>query len=443
MISQGLKLSLNDLREKASQDYKDNIIEIDDNTDIGQFASPIISIRTLQNEFCSSLIQRIVYTQFELKLFKNPLRVLEGDRMPLGYSGQEIFVNPAEGRDFDGNDFAGLLKKYESDVKVQYHNINLDRQYPVTISRQALKKAFTSWGDLEEFITAITNSLYNGTFIDQFKYTKNVIAGAYKDNKAQIEKITSISTEAQAKEFITKARTLFLNFQTPSSKYNAWSKCGGYGKPINTFTEPENIVFVIRNDLQAYLDVNVLANAFNIDKTTLLGNIISVDNFDFVDNSGNVIYDGSNILGLIADKSWFRIKEQDMFVDDFYNANNRTLQTYLNVIKMYNFSLFANGVIFATDNPVVAISGLDFNKPNGISIVATDDPLTVEVGVTPVTSNTPTITYTSSDTSACTVTEDPTDNRKCVITPVAAGTSTITATAGNVTATVTVTVTAS
>lgn len=340
-IKTGLMLSLNDLREKASQDYKDNVIEINENTDIGQFANPIINIRSIQNEFCNALINRIVYSQLETKLFRNPLKVLEGDKMPLGYAGQEIFINPAEGRDFNGDDFAGLLKKYESDVKVQYHNINLDRQYPVTINRQSLKKAFISWTALEEFISGITNSLYNGAYIDQYQYTKNIVAGAYKDNMAQIKLIDEPTTESKAKSFITQARTLFLNFQSPSSNYNAWKKCGGYGRPINTFTSPEDIVFIIRNDIGSYLDVNVLANAFNIDKTTLLGNILYVDNFDFI-TKGQKVYDGSNILGIMADKSWFRIKEQDMWVDDFYNANNRTLQTYLNVIKLYNFSLFAN-----------------------------------------------------------------------------------------------------
>ena len=438
-ISTGLRLSLNDLREKASQDYKDNVIQIDEDTDIGAFAQPILSYRTIQNEFCNALINRIVYVQLETKLFNNPLRVLEGDKMPLGYSGEEIFINPAEGRDYNGDDFAGLLRKYEMDVKVQYQNINLDRQYSVTINRQALKKAFVSWSELENFISGITNSLYNGAYIDQYNFTKNIVAGAYKDNKAVIETVSNINTEANANEFLTKARALYLNFQAPSSEYNAWSKCGGYGNPINTFTEAKDIVFLIRNDIGAYLDVNSLANAFNIDKKVLLGNVIYVNNFDYT-VKGQKIFDGSNIIGIMADKSWFRIKEQDMWVDDFYNANNRTLQTYLNVIKMYNFSLFANGVIFATDTPDVTISGLDFNKPDGVT-VSMGSTLELDLDVTPVTANTPTITYESGNKSYFTVAADPSNNRKCIITPVGPGSTTLKAKAGSVETTVNVTIT--
>ena len=392
-VPEGLKNSLNAIREISTEIYHQYVPIIDDDTAISQFADPIINNKVVQNEFISSLIQRIVYTQFEIKYFRNPLQVLEGDQIPLGYQGQEIFVNPAKGRKFNPDDFAGLLAKYESDVKVQYMALNMDVQYPVTILRQSLKKAFVSWTDLETFIDQLSNSLYNGAYIDEFRFTKNIVSSAYKGNKAIIEQITAPTTEALAKEFITKARALFLNFQTPSSNYNAWNKMGGYGRPIVTFTAPEDIIFIIKNDLRAYLDVNVLASAFNMDKTDLLGNIITVDNFDVFDDDGNKIYDGSNIIGLIADKRWFRIKRQDMFLDTFYNPNNRTWQYYLNLIKMYNFSLFANGVIFATSLPtgvnITDVTLPDLNVTDGenlknitVNPANTTDTLRVEVDST-------------------------------------------------------------
>lgn len=392
-VPEGLKNSLNAIREISTEIYHQYVPIIDDDTAISQFADPIINNKVVQNEFISSLIQRIVYTQFEIKYFRNPLQVLEGDQIPLGYQGQEIYVNPAKGRKFNPDDFAGLLTKYESDVKVQYMALNMDVQYPVTILRQSLKKAFVSWTELETFIDQLSNSLYNGAYIDEFRFTKNIISSAYKDNKAIIEKISAPTTEELAKQFVTRARALFLNFQTPSSNYNAWNKMGGYGRPIVTFTAPEDIIFIIKNDLRAYLDVNVLASAFNMDKTDLLGNIITVDNFDVYDDDGSIIYDGSNIVGLIADRRWFRIKRQDMFLDTFYNPNNRTWQYYLNLIKMYNFSLFANGVIFATSLPtgvkITDVTIQDLNVTDGenlknitVNPANTTDTLSVEVDST-------------------------------------------------------------
>ena len=437
-MNEGLVTSLNAIREISSEIYHRYVPIIDSNTDIGKFAEPILSVPEVYNEFCNALVNRIVYTQFEIKSFRNPFVVLEGDRIPLGYAGQEIYVNPAKGRQYNANDFAGLLVKYEADVKVQYQAINSDLQYPVTFSRQQLKKAFTSWGDLEGFIDGLSNSLYNGAYIDEFKNTKNIIAGAYKDNKAVIQTVSAVSDEATAKAFVEKARELYLNFQLPSSDYNAWAKCGGEGRPIVTWTNPEDIVMIVKNSVRAKLDVNVLAEAFNMDKATLLGNILTVDNFDVYDDEGTKIYDGSAIVGMIADKSWFRIKRQDMFMDSFYNANNRSIQYYLNLIKIYNFSLFANGVIFATSQPTVAIESMRFAEGTGVS-VNENGTKAVTVLTTPAWANA-TITYTSGSSDVFTVTADSSNNKRGIVTGVGSGTATLTATDGSTSTTLTVTV---
>lgn len=437
-MNEGLITSLNQLREVSSEIYHRYVPIIDENTDIGKFAEPILTVPEVYNEFCNALVNRIVYTQFEIKSFRNPLVVLEGDRIPLGYAGQEIYVNPAKGRQFNADDFAGLLFKYEADVKVQYQAINSDLQYPVTFSRQQLKKAFVSWGDLETFIDGLSNSLYNGAFIDEFKNTKNIISGAYKDNKAVIETVTAVTDEATAKAFVERARELYLNFQLPSSKYNAWAKCGGEGRPIVTWTNPEDIVFVIKNSLRAKLDVNVLADAFNIDRTTLMGNIITVDDFDVYDDEGTKIFDGSAIVGIMADKSWFRIKRQDMFMDSFYNANNRSIQYYLNLVKMYNFSLFANGVIFATSAPSVAYTSLSYGSGASVS-VNKGSTKSLEVEGLPAWANA-TITYTSGSGSIFTVNKDSNNERRCVITGVGSGSATLTASTGSGDATETATI---
>lgn len=435
---EGLVTSLNKLRELSSDLYHQYVPVIDESTDISKFAEPILKVPEVYNEFCNALVNRIVYTQFEIKSFRNPLVVLEGDRIPLGYAGQEVYVNPAKGRAYNPDDFAGLLIKYEADVKVQYMAINSDVQYPVTFSRQQLKKAFVSWGDLETFIDGLSNALYNGAFIDEFRFTKLIVSDAYKDNKAQIiSDLSAVSNGDTAKAFVEKARELFLNFQLPSSNYNAWAKVGGEGKPIVTWTNPEDIVMLVRNDIRAKLDVEVLASAFNMDKTTLMGNIITIDNFDVYDDDGNKIFDGSAILGGIFDKSWFRIKRQDMFMDSFYNPNNRSIQYYLNVVKMYNYSLFANGVILATSAPTSPITALKFKET--APEVAEKEEITLHLEATPAYGNTP-VEFSSGTVGKATVTK--VDDRTVKVKGVAAGTSVITATAGSVTGSVTVTVNA-
>ena len=431
-----LKQSLNAIREISSTIYHEYVPVIDDSTDISAFATPILEYPVVYNEFCDVLVNKLVYSQFETMTFNNPLRVLEGDRIPLGYAGEHVYTNPAQARGFNVNDFAGLLVKYESDTKVEYHTINSDVQYCVTVARQQLKKAMTSWDNLAEFITQLSNSLYNGCYIDEFRWTKNIISGAFKENRAVYEKITAVTTADTAKAFVEKARELFLNFQLPSTNFNAWAKNGGAGRPITTWSRPEDIVMVVRNDIRAKLDVEVLASAFNIDRTILLGNIITVDNFDSYDDEGNKVYDGSAIVGGLFDRAWFKIKTQDMFMENFYNANNRTMQYYLNVIRMYNMSLFANGVIFATADPTVAATDVEFIETS--ATVKAGEKITLHVKTTPFTAN-PTFSYTSSNTSYATVGAQ--TGKYIEVTGVGAGTATITVSDGTNSDTLSVVVT--
>ena len=437
-MNEGLVTSLNALREMSvsgSSIYHQYIPIIDENTSIATLAEPILTVPAVANDFMSMLVNRIVYTQFETKLYNNPLRVLEGDRIPLGYAGQEIYTNPAKGRQYNVNDFAGLLQKYEASTKVQYLTVNSDLQYPVTVSRHALKKAFTSWADLDRFIDQLSNSLYNGAYIGEFRQTKNLVASAYSYGGVRVQTVSAVADDATAKAFVKKCRNLFLDFQVPSTSFNAWAQVDGSGDPITTWSNPEDIVLILKNSVRTEIDVDVLAAAFNMDKATLMGNIITVDNFDVYDDEGVKRFDGSAIQGIIADKAWFKIKTQDQYLDEFYNANNRTWQYYLNITKMYQYSLFANAVVLATSTPTIAITSLSFGTDQVSTAVGTN--IDVPVTATPFAGTTA-IEFTSSDSDVFTTAAKSGEPRTAVVTPVGAGTAVLTATAGSVTASVVV-----
>ena len=440
--SQGLQTALNEIRNTLIQDntlYQTQIPLVDDYTSSQVYGQSLLNLPSdLRNRFIQSLVNRIAYTRFMMDYFENPLRELAGDDLPLGAIGQEIYVNPARGRVYDINDFAGLLAKYESDIKAEYTEINFDVQYPVTIIRKELEKAFVSWGDFESFLMGISTSLYNGAYIDDYKYTKRLITNAYRGNAVQMEVVTfagATPTTDELKSLTARLRQAYLDFMVPSTKYNAWKKVGGYGRSIVSWSKPENIVVFVSNAMASVLDVEVLANAFNMDKTDLMGKVYYVEDFDLVGEDGTVEFDGSNIIALIADKRWFKIREKDMFMDEFYNANNRSWQSYLNVIKAFNFSLFANALMLVKALPTLNISSMQFNESS--PEVTAGEKITLTLTTTPF-SATQSVTFTSGTPSKATVTKK--DDRTVEVTGVAAGSSVITATAGSVTATVTVTV---
>lgn len=400
--SQSLVDSLNAIREQTVKDnkvYHQYVPVITNTTSIGEFAAPILSNTEVANEFISQLIKRIVYTAVEIKNFNNPLSFLEKETMPLGYSGQEIYVNPVKGRQMNPNDFAGLLQKYEADVKVQYTQVNMDIQYPVSITREKLRSAFVSWNALNSFIDGITSALYNSAYIDRYKFTKLMVSNAYRENRVKVQIISAVTDETTAKAALKAARTAYLNFQSPSTEFNAWNQVGGSGDPITTWSNPEDVVILIKNSVLATMDVDALATLFHTDRAQLLGRVVGVDTFDVYNDAGSKIFDGSAIQFIMADRAWFNIRLQDFAFDEFYNANSRSWQYYLNQVMMYNYSLFTNAVVFASSAPTVPATEIE----------VADDSITLKAGKTATTTftltpaqSTSTVTASSSDSTKAT-----------------------------------------
>lgn len=436
--SDGFQTALNEIRETLIQDnklYQTQLPIVNATTSSQAYGQSLLSLPAdLRNKFINALVDRIAYTGFTIRYFNNPFESLKGEETPLGAIGQEIYVNPAKGRVYNIDDFAGLLAKYESDVKAEYNEINADFQYPATIIRQELQKAFVRWGDFERLIMGISASLYNGSYIDQWKLTKTLISNAYRTNSVQMETISvsniNAPTTAELENITARLRELYLNFQEPSDKYNAWKKVGGYGRAIETWTPAEDIVVFINTKMASWLDVKVLANAFNIDKADLKGRVFTTSNFDLYDNEGTKIFDGSKIIAQICDRRWFKIRDIDMFMDEFYNANNRSWQKFLNYRGAYNFSYFANSLQLVTELPAINATAIQFGKASETLTMGTSKVL--EIYTTPVGA-TETINFTSSDAGEDYVEIEKIDNRHVKVTPKSATGSAVTITASGAT----------
>ena len=439
--SSGLQTALNKMREMSVDSgsiYHQYVPVVTDSTTIGEFGAPILDSQNLNvlNDFVG-LLKKVVFTAVYNKTYNNPLVDLEGERMPLGQFIEDVYVNPAHARGFNVNDFAGLLQKYEAEVAVQYLSVNSDLQYCVTLTREKIRNAFTSWDQLEGLISGYINSLYNGAYITRYNQTKGLVTAAYTGNNVQYEVIDNVTDAQSAKAMIQKLRSAFSKMQVPSTKFNAWNKVKGGNLALKTWSDPEDIVVLISADVESLVDVEVLSAAFNMSKSDFLGRVIVVDDFSQYDDDGTLAVDGSAIKCAIMDRAWFKIKTQDFAMDEFYNANNRTWQYYLNDVRMCNYSLFANAIVFATSAPTVDATAIEAGSDT--ATVVAGSKVTVPFTITPPNATT-TVTATSSAEGKATVTVK---GKKVEITGVEAGSATITLSAGaGVTDTISVTVSA-
>lgn len=364
------------------------------------------------NEFVSNLINRIGYTMVHNKVFSNPLAMFKKGSVPLGTDVQDIFTNPAiaEDYEFSNTAMAKLLTITDPDTHVAYYRRNRKDLYTVTVSREGLQGAFVSWGKFEDYISSLVNSLYNGDYIDEFKYTKELILGAYDNNKAIIQTVSAPNSESNDKALVKKLREIYTMMKFPSTSYNAYSKMSSSDKPVTTWTDASRIVLLITAKVMAEIDVEVLAAAFNMDKADFLGRVIVVD--DFGDDK---------ILGCICDEAFLQIYNNQFRFDEFYNARTMSWNFYLHAWDTFAISPFANAVILATaaSKPATAIA-LSSNTAT-IEEGSTD---TLTYTLTPVDS-TSDVDVVSSNTSVFTVA---TNGATITITGVDEGEGTLTAT---------------
>ena len=301
------------------------------------------------NEFVSNLINRIALTIVRNKSYNNPLAIFKKGSVPLGTDIQDIYENPAEAEayEYSNTAMAKLLTITDPDTHVAYYRRNRKDMYTKTIAREGLQGAFVSWDKFEDYVSSITQSLYSGNYIDEFKYTKALVDGAYDSGKVIVEQVSKPVDEATAKAFVKKARALYSKMKFPSTEYNAYSKFSGAKGTITTWTDEDRLVLIATSDVLAEVDVDVLARAFNIDNAKFLGRVIEVDKFE-----------NDEIQAVLCDEAWLQIYDNLLRFDEFYNARVMAWNEYLHAWGTYAICPFANAVVLATSvpKPATAIS---------------------------------------------------------------------------------------
>lgn len=325
---------LNTIRSNNSNLYAERV-PVATQSNLEAVGSAILDYEATTNEFLSALVNRIAFTIVSNRRFKNPLAILKKGGKPFGTDIEEIFTNPVSAKTFDGSGTSDMLNVTKPDVKTVYHRMNRQDKYPVSISTPQLQKAFKSLNEMEKFINSIITAMYSGDEMDEYLLIRNLVSEGITDNKIVSIEVDYDGGAETSKDVIKLIKTLSLNFTFPSKDYNGYNKLNADTgvTPCTTWTPKENQVILIRSDVDASTDVEVLAKAFNLDKTDFLKRKIVVDSFG--DN---------DTLCFICDESIFQVYDDLYQVRSFDNGSNLTTNYWLHHWQTISMSLFANAV---------------------------------------------------------------------------------------------------
>lgn len=330
-----LQEMLNTIRDNASAEYQARIPEAT-KTNLADVGVALLEDLNLANEFTSALMNKVAFQKVHNKIFNNPLAILKKGTKPMADTVEEIFVNYAKGEAFDPEG-VNLLNRKLPDVKAIYHTMNRQDKYKVTISTEMLSKAFRSYGDLRNFYNTIINSLYNGDNYDEFILFKNLLAQSLtKKFVKTINVADPCTSKDNAVAFIKAVKTISGGMAFPSSEYNGYLDAQTKDKvAITTFTEVPDQYIVIDNATNVALDVDVLANAFNISKQEFLARRIVIDAFP-----------DANIRAMVIDKEFTQIYDDLYQLRRFENPEGLYENYILHHWQTISASCLVNGVAF-------------------------------------------------------------------------------------------------
>lgn len=336
---------LNTIRANATQTYQDRIpVATRDNLESIRYAMIDGDNIQVANEFMNTLLNKLVKSYVHTKMFSNPLKSLKKGTKPLGDTIEEIYNNFLKGSEYDPSG-AKLLNRNLPDTKTVYHRMNYKMQYPITVSREALSKAFMSYDALNSYITNIIQSLYNSAELDEFVNTKQLIKSALDKNALKtIEVANPLESKENGQEFIKTVKTISGLMTFPSTEYNSYLTAQSTDDvAITTFSRKDEQVLILPTAVDTSVNVDVLATIFNMSVAEFNETRkIVIDVFPDTTN-------GKQVYGVLVDAAFFQIFDDLYTVTSFNNGMGLYENYYLNVWQTLAYSILVNGVAFVSE----------------------------------------------------------------------------------------------
>ena len=335
------------LTTATSQEFKDRI-GATTQANIKKIGETITTYPTLKNEFVNVLTNQVSKQLFFNKVWENPYKMFNRGQLPYGKSIESIFIDIVKGKDrtrqTNTNNLASdLLSRQTPNVKVEYYTENFQQQYPTTLSDEELKGAFRSANGLSEMTARILQAPLTGAEFDQFLMIKHALANL-KTAQVKIGKTAynGLTAKEKANLITTTVKAYVKKLKFLSNNYNA--------QGVMTFSRPNDLYLFVPADISAFLDVEQLANAFNISKVELPTRVLDIDNFQKVntgnDASANPYVEDSDALFYLIDKDAIQLYETLNESESFRNPQAKYTNIWFDRWGIIASCHFANAIKF-------------------------------------------------------------------------------------------------
>lgn len=353
---------LNAIRNSASANYQNYVpVASISQNNIKEIGLIIMNDAVLQNEFLSSLVNRIGRVIVTSKMYSNPWAKFKKGMLEFGETMEEVFVNIAKPFEYDPVVAESKIFKREiPDVRAAFHPLNYQKFYKSTIQREQLRQAFLSWNGITDLIAKIVDAMYTAANYDEFQVMKYLIARHILNGQLKPITVSAVSA-ANMKSIVSEIKATSNNFEFMSNKFNLTG--------VQNYCLKENQYIIVNSKFDAVMDVEVLATAFNMDKADFMGHRVLVDSFGALDTdrlaelfasgdgysalSSDELTALDAIPAVIVDGDWFMIYDNLAEFTEQYNGEGLYWNYWYHVWKTFSISPFANSAVFVPGTPAI------------------------------------------------------------------------------------------
>lgn len=378
---------LDAIRWEASPEYQRRISEASQ-VGVERVMDELGEYRPLWNEFETALVNKIGLTIARTNSFTNPLSEFKRGTLSFGDTIEEIEVGLLKAYNYDPKrDYGGevLFSRELPEVQSNYHRLNRQDMYKVTVNRPLLQRAFLEDSGLSSYTAKLMEAPSKSDEWDEFLLMTKLFS-IYEEKggffKVNIPDLTDFSSsKADAETALRKIRAMADTIPYISTRYNAAHM------PVSA--NRDELILFTTPEVKSSIDVNALAAAFHIDRANVPNRIIPVPQEYFR-------MDGTQAI--LTTKDFFVVVDNDYAADSQWNPANRHMNHFLHHWQTISASRFVPAIEFTTLPgtdvieviPVIdSITAITTVDVNGSAVT------TVEPGM--VYQLTPTVTTTPAD----------------------------------------------
>lgn len=336
--------NINILNAMRSEYELENRIPEPTLNNLQQIYTDMMSYSQGRNVIIPSLLERIGLQTVDSTAWRNPLAMYKKDPMRYGMTHEETFVNMCKGKLYDPREsYEYAFQQYQAYIMSVFHKVNLNIQYPVTITYDNLRSAFLTEYGIRDMMSAKMESAVSGANWDEYSAMKSMIDTGYDAQILPAVTVPAVIDEATAKKLLTEIKAAVNEFRFPNPANNIAG--------ATSASTPYNLIWLTTPKVDAQISVEALAYAFNMDKAQVDVRTVIVDKFD-----------NEAIQGVLMDVRFFNVRDQFRAMSDQRLANILSWNYFYTVVEMVSASPFYPMRVFTTDT--VATSSLSITASN-------------------------------------------------------------------------------